>query len=36
MSTEELAARGGGILGYVKGMGKGFFLGVKQAVRFGR
>jgi hypothetical protein len=36
MTTEELAARGGGILGYVKGMGQGFFMGVKQAFRFRR
>ena len=34
MSTEELAARGGGFLGYLKGMGQGFFLGVKHALRF--
>jgi hypothetical protein len=36
MTSEELAARGGGFLGYVKGMGQGFFLGVKQAIRFRR
>jgi len=36
MSSEELAARGGGILGYMKGMGQGFYYGVKQAIRFGR
>lgn len=34
MTTEELAARGGGFLGYLKGMGQGFFLGVKTAFRF--
>ena len=36
MTTEELAARGGGFLGYLKGMGQGFFMGVKQAFRFRR
>ncbi len=36
MTTEELAARGGGFVGYLKGMGQGFFMGVKQAIRFGR
>lgn len=36
MSTEELAARGGGFLGYLKGMGRGFFLGVKHAIPFRR
>jgi len=36
MTSEELAARGGGFLGYVKGMGQGFFLGLKQAIRFRR
>lgn len=36
MSTEELAARGGGFLGYLKGMGQGFFLGAKHALRFRR
>jgi hypothetical protein len=34
MTTEELAARGGGFLGYVKGMGRGFYLGVKSAFHF--
>ena len=34
MTTEELAARSGGFLGYLKGMGQGFFLGVKSAFRF--
>lgn len=36
MTTEELAARGGGFVGYLKGMGQGFFMGVKQALRFSR
>jgi hypothetical protein len=36
MTSEELAARGGGLIGYVKGMGQGFFMGVKQAFRFRR
>ena len=36
MTTAELAARGGGFLGYLKGMGQGFFLGLKQAIRFRR
>lgn len=36
ISPEELAARGGGFLGYLKGMGQGFYLGVKQAFRFRR
>jgi hypothetical protein len=36
MSSEELAARGGGFLGYLKGMGQGFFMGVKQAFRLRR
>jgi len=36
MSSQELAARGGGLLGYIRGMGKGFYYGVKQAIRFGR
>jgi hypothetical protein len=34
MTSEELAARGGGVLGYLKGMGQGFYTGVKQALRF--
>lgn len=33
MTTEELAAQGGGFLGYLKGMGQGFFTGVKTALR---
>lgn len=36
MTSEELAARGGGLIGYLKGMGQGFFIGVKQALRFGK
>ena len=36
MTSEELAARGGGFLGYLKGMGQGFYLGVKHAFRFRR
>lgn len=36
MTSEELAARGGGFVGYLKGMGQGFYQGVKQAIRFGR
>lgn len=36
MTTEELAARSGGFLGYLKGMGQGFFTGVKTAFRFRR
>lgn len=36
MTTEELAARGGGLVGYLKGMGQGFMIGVKQAFRFRR
>ncbi len=36
MTSEELAARGGGLIGYVKGMGQGFFMGMKQAFRFRR
>jgi hypothetical protein len=36
MTRKELAARGGGLIGYVKGMGQGFFMGVKQAFRFRR
>lgn len=36
MTTEELAARGGGFLGYLKGMGQGFFTGVKTVFRFRR
>ena len=34
LSTEQLAARGGGFLGYLKGMGQGFLLGAKSAFRF--
>jgi hypothetical protein len=33
LSTEALAARGGGFLGYLKGMGQGFFLGAKSVFR---
>lgn len=33
MTPEELAARGGGFLGYLKGMGQGFFIGIKTALR---
>jgi hypothetical protein len=36
MTSEELAARGGGLIGYVKGMGQGFLSGVKTAFRFRR
>ncbi|MDQ3002894.1 MAG: hypothetical protein M3Y08_16735 [Fibrobacterota bacterium] len=36
MSAEELAARGGGFLGYLKGMGQGFFTGIKTALRMRR
>jgi hypothetical protein len=35
MQAEDLAARGGGFLGYLKGLGQGFFMGVKQTLRFG-
>ena len=34
MTTEQLAAQGGGIIGYLKGMGQGFYTGVKSAFRF--
>ncbi len=34
MTTEELAARSGGFLGYLKGMGRGFYSGVRTAFRF--
>ncbi|HKP98432.1 MAG TPA: hypothetical protein VJ385_22065 [Fibrobacteria bacterium] len=34
MTTEELAARGGGFVGYLKGMGKGFIAGLRTAFRF--
>ena len=33
MTPEELAARGGGFLGYLKGMGQGFITGIKTALR---
>jgi hypothetical protein len=36
MTSEELAARGGGLIGYVKGIGQGFFSGMKTAFRFRR
>jgi hypothetical protein len=34
MSSEALAARGGGFLGYLKGMGQGFWYGIRTAFRF--
>ena len=33
MTTEELAARGGGFVGYLKGLGQGFTTGVKSMLR---
>jgi hypothetical protein len=32
-TTEELAARGGGVLGYLRGLGQGFTTGVKTMLR---
>ena len=34
MTTKELGARSGGFLGYLKGMGQGFYSGVRSAFRF--
>ena len=34
MTTEQLAAETGGFLGYLKGMGRGFFYGIKTALHF--
>lgn len=34
LSSEQLAAQGGGFMGYVKGMGQGFYSGLKTAFRF--
>lgn len=34
MTSEKLAARGGGFLGYLKGRSQGFFNGLKTAFRF--
>jgi hypothetical protein len=34
MTTEKLAAQGGGFFGYVKGMGQGFVSGIRTALRF--
>lgn len=36
MTTEQLAAKGGGFLGYLKGMGQGFYTGVRSAFSFRR
>ena len=33
MTVEELAANGGGFFGYLQGMGKGFWFGVKSMLR---
>jgi hypothetical protein len=35
-STAEMAARTGGVAGYLKGMGKGFITGLRTAFRFRR
>ena len=34
LTTEQVAARSGGFLGYLKGMGQGFYYGIKTAFRF--
>ncbi len=34
MAAEQLMARGGGALGYLKGLGQGFGFAVKSALKF--
>jgi hypothetical protein len=34
LTTEQLAARGGGFLGYLKGMGQGLIIGARSVFRF--
>ena len=34
LSPEQIAMRGAGTLGYLKGMGQGFYLGCKHTFRF--
>ena len=36
MTTEEMAARGGGFLGYLKGLGQGFTYGIKSMLHLRR
>jgi hypothetical protein len=33
MASERIAARTGGVVGYLKGLGQGFFYGLKSMVR---
>ncbi len=33
-SAEQLANRGAGVLGYLKGLGQGLYLGIKHSFRF--